>query len=70
MPRKRRKNARKVKYLAWGSGVRGGQSTPMIVRNVPPELRKRFKKWCKENGYTMAGKLRKVMDDLCKGRTF
>ncbi len=70
MKRKRKKPFRpfqKKEHLEDYGGKVYKESTPMIVRNVPPKLRLKFKKRCKECGYTMARKIRLMMNEFIKG---
>lgn len=59
------KKKRELDQLKQGS--RSGESTPMIIRNVPEHLRLEFKQWCKKHGYRMAEKIRSMMRETIRG---
>lgn len=39
------------------------KTVPFIIRNIPRELHEDFKKWCDKRGYSMAGRIRRFMND-------
>lgn len=45
------------------------RTVTMLLRNIPADLRARFKGWCDVRGYTMVGKLRDHMVACVKGDT-
>lgn len=45
------------------------RTVSMLLRNIPADVRARFKAWCDTRGYTMVGKLRDHMLACIRGET-
>lgn len=41
---------------------------PIVISKIPRTLAEDFKEWCDKRGYTLTGKVRRLMDSYVRGR--